>query len=114
MHINKIKTLEPFKNPTNNFRKEYEKLDHDNLKLPKDIYEPYKEIWETKTWYDLLGFNNIYTSLDVFRKNFSKKYPSVKKINKKNYKKIQNEFNLPNYPFEYYRIKNIDDYGDLI
>jgi superfamily II DNA or RNA helicase len=73
LYINKIKMLEPFKNPENNFWAEYEKLDHDELRLPKDIYEPFKNIWETKTWYDLLGFKNMYydfiTCQKVFRTN---------------------------------------------
>lgn len=114
LHIEKIKKLEQFKNYENNFWKEYKKLDHNNLGLPEDIYEPFKHIWDTKTWYDLLGFQNKYTSLFEFRKLFSKKYPSVDKINKSIYKKVQLEFNLPNYPFEYYRIENIINYNNLL
>ena len=114
LHIDKIKELEPFMNPENDFWKEYKKLDHDNLRLPKDIYEPYKDIWETITWYDLLGFKNKYANLDNFRKNFIKKYPGIKKINKSIYKKVKLEFNLPKYPFEYYRIDKINDYNDFM
>jgi hypothetical protein len=114
LHINKIKSLEQFKNPENDFWKEYKKLDHSSLGIPEDIYEPYKEIWDTKTWYDILGFKDKYISLENFKNNFCKKYPGVEKINKSIYKKVKLEFNLPNYPFEYYRTENINDYYDLI
>ncbi len=71
--INKIKELEQFKNPDNDFWKEYEKLDHNKLNIPKDIYNEYKQIWENKTWYDILGFkNNFYSYTDfikIFRTN---------------------------------------------
>ena len=114
LHINKIKTLEPFKNPESDFWKEYKKLDHDNLGLPQDIYEEYNEIWSTKTWYDVLGFKDKYISLENFKKNFCKKYPGVEKINKSIYKKVKLEFNLPKYPLEYYRTENINNYCDLL
>ena len=114
LHINKIKTLEPFKNPENDFWEEYKKLDHDKLGLPVDIYEPYKNIWETKTWYDLLGFKDRYSSLNDFKLNFTKKYPGVKEMSKSIYNKVKNEFNLPNHPLEYYRTYKIDDYKSLL
>ena len=113
IHLNKIKNLEPFMNPENDFWEEYKKLDHDTLGLPVDIYEEYKTIWETKTWYDVLGFK-IYTNLEDFKKKFYKKFPTIKNMTDAIYKKIQTEFNLPNYPFEYYKIDKITDYSHLL
>ena len=104
MYINKIKTLESFKNPENEFWKEYQKLDHDNLGLPTDIYEPYKHIWETKTWYDLLGFTNKYYNYSKFKEFICKnKINSEKKLHK--YLIKYNCSNYPFYPDEYYRLK---------
>ena len=114
MHINKIRELESFKNVENDFWEEYKKLNHDELGIPEDIYEGYKMIWENKTWYDVLGYNNIYINLDEFRKRFHKKYPAIKKINKSIYLKLSKEFNLPKYPMEYYRINKVNDYNDLL
>lgn len=112
--INKIKELEQFQNPENDFWKEYENLDHDKLNIPKNIYNEYKQIWENKTWYDLLGFKNNFISLDNFKKEFCKKFPTIKNINESFYKKIKKDFNLPNYPFEFYRIEKITNYNHLL
>lgn len=114
IYINKIKTLEPFKNPENDFWKEYEKLDHELLDLPKDIYTPYENIWKTKTWYDLLDFKNIYINLKKFRKEYAKINPTIKIITKSIYKKIKGKLNAPPYPLEYYRLDNINNYSDLL
>jgi hypothetical protein len=95
MYITKIKTLEPFKNPENDFWKEYQKLDHDNLGLPTDIYEPYKHIWEKKTWYDILGFKNKFYNYEDFLKLFRTNLKLVKyndnweKLNKKKINEIR-------------------------
>ena len=34
------------------------KLNHNKLGLPKNIYNEFENIWEVKTWYEILGFNN--------------------------------------------------------
>jgi hypothetical protein len=112
LHINKIKTLEPFKNPESDFWKEYKKLDHDNLGLPQDIYEQYNEIWSTKTWYDVLGFKELYYDYNDFNKILRTnpklvKYSHIwtqlneKKINK--LRKIDNKL-PPNFN-EFYRFE---------
>lgn len=97
--INKCKELEQFKDPNNDFWAEYSKLDHDKLEIPKDIYESYKEKFNENTWYDLLGFKNMFLSLDEFREFCVKnKIDSYDK-----YKLIIND-NLPTYPNECYRL----------
>lgn len=112
--INKCKELEQFKNPNNDFWDEYSKLDHDKLEIPKDIYESYKEKFNENTWYDLLGFKNMYLSLEEFRKQFYKKCPQITMLNEKMYNKIKINLNIPNYPFEYYRLERISEYNDLL
>jgi superfamily II DNA or RNA helicase len=112
--INKIKELKQFQNPDNDFWTEYEKLDHNKLNIPKDIYNEYKQIWENKTWYDILGFKNNFISLDNFKKKFCKKFPAIKNINESFYEKIKKDFNLPNYPFEFYRLEKITNYNHLL
>jgi superfamily II DNA or RNA helicase len=97
--INKCKELEQFQNPNNDFWEEYNKLDHDKLEIPKDIYESYKEKFNENTWYDLLGFKNMYLSLDEFRKICIKN--NIDSYDK--YKLIIKD-NLPFYPNECYRL----------
>ena len=97
--INKCKELEQFNDPNNDFWNEYSKLDHDKLEIPKDIYESYKEKFNENTWYDLLGFKNMFLSLDEFRKVCIKN--NIDSYDK--YKSIIND-NLPSYPNECYRL----------
>lgn len=97
--INKCKELEQFQNPNNDFWTEYSMLDHDKLEIPKDIYESYKEKFNENTWYDLLGFKNMFLSLDEFRKFCVKN--NIDSYDK--YKLIIND-NLPFYPNECYRL----------
>jgi hypothetical protein len=116
--INKIKELEQFQNPDNDFWKEYEKLDHDKLSIPKNIYNEYKQIWENKTWYDILGFKNNFYSYEKFKNLINEKYlDSYKKYKK--YLEKNNNKNYPIYPNEYYRLYgwngwNILNNDDLI
>lgn len=112
--INKCKELEQFKDPNNDFCAEYNKLDHDKLEIPKDIYESYKENFNENTWYELLGFKNMFLSLDEFRKQFYKKYPQITSLNEAIYNKIKINLKIPNYPFEYYRLHKISQYNDLL
>jgi len=101
MYINKLKTIESFMIPENDFWEEYKKLDHERLNLPEDIYEPYKHIWETKTWYDILGFKYYnYTEFINFITVY--KINSNKKLH--NYLKKNNSNKFPYYPEEYYRL----------
>lgn len=103
MYIEKVKLLEPFKNPDNDFWKEYNNLDHELLELPNNIHEPYKHIWETKTWYDLLGFTNRYYNYNEFKEYINEnKIDSEKKLHK--YLRKQNCNKFPYYPNEYYRL----------
>ena len=102
LYINKIKILEQFKNPENDFWKEYKKLDHDSLGIPEDIYEPYKEIWDTKTWYDILGFKDTFYNFDDFIKIFRTNAKLVKysnnwhKLSKNKIKEIrENDSKIP-------------------
>ena len=112
MIIKKIKTIDAFNNPLNDFWKEYNKLDHQLLGIPLDIYETYPQIWSIKTWYDVLDFKFI--SLDEFRIEFYKKFPGIKNINKTFYNKLMKMYKLPKYPMEYYRLHKITCYNDML
>ena len=117
-HIKIVKSLELFKNPDNDFWEEYDKLDHELLQLPNDIYEPYKHIWKTKTWYDLLGLNNRYSNYNNFKDYMiENKIDSEKKLHKCLKKQYCDKF--PYYPNEYYRLSgwtnwNIINNNDLL
>ncbi len=99
MIIKKIKTIDAFNNPLNDFWKEYNKLDHQLLGIPPDIYETYPQIWSIKTWYDVLGLK--YYNYDKF-KTFIISH-NIKTI-KKYHKIIKNNIDYPYYPEEYYRL----------
>ena len=110
LHIEKIKNLEQFKNYENDFWKEYKKLDHNSLGLPEDIYEPFKHIWETKTWYDLLGFK--YYNYDEFKSYvLNNKIKSIKQLHKILKKQKCNYF--PYYPNEYYRLNGWSNWNNI-
>lgn len=111
--IKKLKMFPQFNNLENDFWEEYKKIDHELLGIPKDIYNEYKEIFEKNTWYDLLGYKNLYLVLDDFKKELAIKYPNIKSINKNTYNKLKNKFNIPKYPFEYYRLNKVNNYNDI-
>jgi superfamily II DNA or RNA helicase len=98
--IDKIKKLEPFKNSNNNFWEEYTKLDHNKLNIPKDIYTEYKQFFDQKTWYQLLGFDK-YLNFARFKKFCNQNYIDS---HKKLYRFLKNNNNYPFYPEEYYRL----------
>lgn len=110
LYIEKLKELEEFQNPENNFWEEYKKLDHDKLNLPKDIYTEYENIWKTKTWYDLLDYKNIFydfnTCQKVFRTNpklfaYFENWYLLSNEKLKKIRKIDNK--IPPYCREFYK-----------
>lgn len=106
--IRKLKMFPQFNNPENDFWKEYEKIDHNLLGIPKYIYNEYKEIFDKNTWYDLLGYKNLYLSLNKFC-NFCIKN-NIK--NKQDYKKNYNN-NYPKHPKEYYRLNGWNGWDNI-
>jgi superfamily II DNA or RNA helicase len=114
-YIEIVKKQEGFKNPQSDFVKLYSKLNHLELGLPKNIYKEFPEIWEKKTWYDVLGFKK-YCSIEEFRKFIKGKYPHIKIIDKDSYKQLYSKHSdkLPKYPLEYYKIDLVLKYNDLL
>lgn len=111
VHIEKLKMLDQFQNPENNFWKEYRKLNHNELQLPEDIYEPYKHIWETKTWYDLLGFK--FHNYNEFKNYLQSNNIKSNKDLHKHLKKYKCN-NFPYYPDEYYRLSGWTNWNNII
>jgi superfamily II DNA or RNA helicase len=105
--IDKIKKLDPFKNSNNNFWEEYNKLDHDKLNIPKDIYTEYKQFFNQKTWYQLLGFDK-YLNFLRFKKFCNQNYIDS---HKKLHKFLKNNNNYPFYPEEYYRLTGFNGWN---
>lgn len=101
-YIEELKKLKQFRDPSCDFRAEYEKLDHIKLGLPKDIYKDYEEIWNVFNWYTLLGF-----SYPKFK--FFKEFVTLNNItsNKELHKILSstNNTEFPYYPKEYYRLE---------
>lgn len=110
LYIEKLKGLEPFQNPENNFWEEYEKLEHDKLNLPKDIYTEYENVWKTKTWYDLLGYR--YCNLNEFMCFVTNNNITSNKKLHKILSKTNNR-NIPYYPDEYYRLSGWNNWNTI-
>ena len=107
--IKKLKMFPQFNNPENDFWKEYEKIDHELLGIPKDIYNEYKEIFDKNTWYDLLGYKNLYYNYNNFCDFCIKN--NIK--NKQDYKNIYNNNNYPKFPKEYYRLTGWNGWNNI-
>ena len=115
VYIEKIKLLEPFQNPKNDFWKEYDKLDHSALELPVDIYNDYIDEFDKYTWYDLLGFKNKFLSLEELRLIIYDCVPDIKYFTRKDYLLFKKTIkNLCNYPMEFYRLDNVKTYQDIL
>lgn len=113
MIINKLKKLDQFK-IDNDYWLEYSKLDTKILGIPnaEEFREKYEKIFETKTWYDILGTKFNYYSFDDMRIVFQR---NNKKINKASYDNlmIKNK-KIPKYPAEYYKFKGWTGYENLL
>ncbi len=75
--------------------------------LPDNIYEEFKEIFDKKTWYDILEYDvsNFYSVKKVI-KHVKTKFEKIKMTNKKYIKLVRDNKLLPLYPDEYYRLDN--------
>jgi hypothetical protein len=109
MIICKLKQMEQFKNPENDFWLEYSKLN--DVFFPKDILTEYKEYFDKNNWYKLLGFKFINLELFV-------KFCNKNKINNlTTYHQIlknKNETKYPYYPHEYYRLDGWNNWNNTI
>ena len=114
MIIDKLKLIDSFQKD-NDYDKIYKLLDHVKLNIPNytEFKLRYKLIFETKTWYELLGLHFNYYSLDELKIFLQDKNYTI--LNKKIYNKLKTKHNkLPKYPLEYYRLMQIVNYNDLI
>ena len=112
--IDKIKALEIFKQDVN-FWDEYAKLDHITLNIldTQTLKETFRDIWQTKTWYEVLGTNDK-MSYDKLQSMLNKKFPEYETITEKIYNSLYvKNYKLPKYPLEYYRLDNVQNYKDL-
>ena len=112
--IDKIKTLDVFSNDVN-FWTEYEKLNYVELNIlnVNILRNNYIDIWNVKTWYDILGTSNKYLSFSDFKEYISSLkleyideniYFNIYKTNKL----------LPRFPDEYYKFRGWLNYNDLL
>jgi superfamily II DNA or RNA helicase len=111
--IEKIKNLEQFKNPDNDFWLEYDKLDHKLLNIEPDIKNKYLEIWKYNTWYDILNLKKYIRLIDL-KILLENKYPYITDITPTLYETLRKYNNIPQRPFEYYRLENINTYNDIL
>jgi len=74
--------------------------------LPKDIYNEYKEFFDVKTWYELLGFNTgiWLNSISAVKTFLHEKNELV--VDMDGYDKLCTKYKeLPPYPLEFFRIQ---------
>ena len=125
--INILKSLEIF-NTDADYDLEYTKLEHKNFplvegardkggeKIPKlsELKSRYQTIFETKTWYEILGLRFNYYSLTEFNHLLNTKYIHIKHLSGKIYRKLRLKHpKLPKYPVQYYKSKNINSLDDI-
>jgi len=111
--INIIKTLDVFQQDVN-FWTEYAKLDHHSLKIMnvEMLKNNYMDIWNVKTWYDVLGTTNKiqYAELQIYIMSKGLTY-----IDRDIYLKLcALNNNIPIYPDEFYKYKGWSNYDNLI
>jgi len=101
-----INIVKGYFNEQSDFWKEYNNLNHKILGIPVDIGTEFKEIWDVKTWYDVLGYKTKCMSNILELKKFilSNKLKITCDKDYYNYNKIYEE--LPPNPYEFFRTKN--------
>ncbi|ARF11867.1 type III restriction enzyme, res subunit [Klosneuvirus KNV1] len=106
--IDQIKELD-IMGPNTDFWEAYKNIQNkEKLGLPENIYNEYKEIWDKKTWYDVLNIDmsKWYSSWKTV-KNVLNKTKYANNINEITYQKLLEFDNmLPPNPNELYRLDN--------
>ena len=103
--INKLKSLEQFK-IDNNYWLEYEKLDYESLGIPNldEFKNRFKDIFDNKTWYDLLELNFDYYSIDELKNIIMSNSLDI----------VKTDIRIPKYPNEYYRLLGWVSFENLL
>jgi hypothetical protein len=103
--INKLKSLEQFK-IDNNYWLEYEKLDYESLGIPNldEFKNRFKDIFDNKTWYDLLELNFDYYSIDELKNIIMSNGLDI----------VKTDIRIPKYPNEYYRLLGWVSFENLL
>ena len=65
-------TIKKYFHVISDFWNEYDKLDHKKLGIPNNIREDFKDIWLTKTWYDVLNYTDYYNLCELRNIFFNK------------------------------------------
>lgn len=111
--IDKLKKLPEFQKDTE-FDMEYMKLDYKQLCIPPfdELKNRYKLMFDTNTWYDILGLHFDYYTLEDLRIYLQDN--GHNKINEKIYNKLKKKNKqMPTYPLQYYKKMNVLKYEDL-
>jgi len=102
-------------NENTNFWETYKLIDKTVNDFPENIYTEFETEFSKKTWYELMGFNNLFfKTIKDIQKYFKKN--KVYTINHQIYADLCiKERRLPKYPDEYFRLnKNYIDINCLI
>jgi hypothetical protein len=113
--IKVLKSLDIFNSDTD-YDIEYAKLNHNSLKIPTltELKSRYQTIFDTRTWYEILGLKFNYYSLTEFNHLLNTKYIHIKHLSEKIYDKLRLKHSrLPKYPVQYYKSKNINNLNDI-
>lgn len=105
--VNILKNLNIFSTNTN-FWKTYEDIPNkQSLGLPDELYTVFKDTWDNKTWYEVLGVDTSKTkSLGEIKKIVWMSEKSYD-INKDKYLKLAYTYQLPHYPEELYKFHGV-------
>ena len=116
MIINKLKSLDSFK-IDNDYWLEYEKLVCDSLGLPNidELKSKYKEIFDNKSWYELLELEFDYYNYATFKHLLITKYSYIDNLTDAIYTKLRMKHDkLPKYPINYYKVSNAKTLDELL
>ena len=102
-------------NENTNFWETYRLIDKSINDFPEDVYTEFETEFNKKTWYELMGFNNLFFKTIKDIQKYLKKN-KVHLINHQIYADLCiKEHRLPKYPDEYFRLnKNYIDINCLI
>jgi superfamily II DNA or RNA helicase len=110
MIINRVKEYVNF-NKDSHFWEMYDAIpDKKEKGLPENIRTEYKDMWDTRTWYEVLGLEvkNEWWNVDKSKKVFHKIKELVTKQMYLDYRKTNNK--LPPYPEEFFRLYKFQEY----
>lgn len=112
--IEQLKDIEEFTTKECDFWEVYDTI-KEELGLPNDLYNEYKEEFDSKTWYELLDIDtgDWCSSIKIIKKLIRGKYEG--ELTQKKYKRIaKKNGRLPIRPHYMFKCRNFDEFTELL